>query len=147
MEIHIFEAWGPSQPTAKSHKWDWSRQLINILHVNVKVIKSERMQWIMFWTRSRDSVVGIPTGYGLDYRGVGVWAPVGPRIFSSLRRPDRLWVPPNLLSNGYRGLFPGGKVAGAWSSLTSSYCRGKKNVNPLLKSLISQSKFERVTGY
>jgi hypothetical protein len=52
---------------------------------------------------SRDSVVGIATGYGLDDRGVGVRFPVESRIFSSPRRPDRLWGPPNLLSNGYRG--------------------------------------------
>jgi hypothetical protein len=31
---------------------------------------------------SRDNVVGIATGYGLDDRGVGVRAPVGSRIFS-----------------------------------------------------------------
>jgi hypothetical protein len=30
--------------------------------------------------RSRDSVVGIETGYGLDYRGVGVRVPIGSRI-------------------------------------------------------------------
>jgi hypothetical protein len=41
---------------------------------------------------AKDSVVGIPTGYGLDARRVGVRVPVGARIFSS--RPDRLWVHP-----------------------------------------------------
>jgi hypothetical protein len=39
---------------------------------------------------SRDSVVGIATVYGLDDRGVEVRVPVESRIFSSLRRPDRL---------------------------------------------------------
>jgi hypothetical protein len=51
---------------------------------------------------SRDSVIGIVTGYGLNDGGVGVQAPVGSRIFSP-RRPDWLLGPPNLLSNGYRG--------------------------------------------
>jgi hypothetical protein len=57
--------------------------------------------------------VGIATGYRMDDRGVGVRVPLGPRIFSSPRCPDRLWGPPNLLSNGYRGaLSPGVKRPG-----------------------------------
>jgi hypothetical protein len=56
-------------------------------------------------TGSRDSSVGIETGYVLDDRGVGVQVPAGARVFSSPRCPDRFWGPPSLLSNGYRGLF------------------------------------------
>jgi hypothetical protein len=36
------------------------------------------------------SRAGIATGYGLDDQGVEVGVPVGSRIFSSPRRPDRL---------------------------------------------------------
>jgi hypothetical protein len=50
--------------------------------------------------------------YGLDGRGVGVRVPVGSRIFSSPRRPDRFWGPPSLLSIGYRGSFAGVKRPG-----------------------------------
>jgi hypothetical protein len=57
---------------------------------------------------SRDGVVGIATGYGLDDRRVRVRFPEGSRIFCSPRHRDRLWSPPNLLSNGYQGLFPRG---------------------------------------
>jgi hypothetical protein len=53
-----------------------------------------------YYNSSRDSVVVIATGYGLDDRGVGVRVPVESRIFSSPRRPDRLWGSPNW------GLFP-----------------------------------------
>jgi hypothetical protein len=61
---------------------------------------------------SRDSSVGIATGYWLDDQGVGVLFPVGTRIFSSSGLPHLLWDPLGLLSNGYRGFFPGDEVAG-----------------------------------
>jgi hypothetical protein len=52
--------------------------------------------------RTRDSVAGIATGYGIDDRGVGVRAPVGSRIFSTSSRPA---LGPN---HPHRGLFPQG---------------------------------------
>jgi hypothetical protein len=60
-----------------------------------------------------DSSVSIVTDYGLDDQGVSVRVPVRSRIFYSPRRPDRLRGPPYLLSNGYRGLFPGVKQTGS----------------------------------
>jgi hypothetical protein len=66
-----------------------------------------------FQYKSRDSAVVIATSYGLDDWGVGVRVLVESRIFSSPNRSDRLWGPPNLLSNGYRGtLSPGVKRPG-----------------------------------
>jgi hypothetical protein len=56
-----------------------------------------------------DSAIGLANGYGLDDQGwVRVRVPVGSRIFTSLCRQGRLWVPLNLLYNGYRGLFTRG---------------------------------------
>jgi hypothetical protein len=50
---------------------------------------------------SRDRSVSIATGYWLDDRG-SIHGN-GKRFISSPQRPDRLWGPPRLLSNGYRG--------------------------------------------
>jgi hypothetical protein len=38
---------------------------------------------------------------------------LGQEIFSSPKRPDRLWGPRSLLLNGYRGSFPGVKRPGS----------------------------------
>jgi hypothetical protein len=57
----------------------------------------------LFAIMSRDSVVGIATAYWLYDAGVGVRVPVGSIIFSSQYRRNRLWGPPCLLSNEYRG--------------------------------------------
>jgi hypothetical protein len=65
----------------------------------------ERIIFIRIWEldKSRDSAVGIATGYRMEDQRVGVRVPVRARIFTSPCSPDRLWDPPNLISNGYRG--------------------------------------------
>jgi hypothetical protein len=64
---------------------------------------------------SRDNVVGIATGYGLDDRGVGVPVPVGSRILSSLLHVVQTGSGAHVASYpmGIGGSFPGGKAAGA----------------------------------
>jgi hypothetical protein len=74
------------------------RLLSNKLQINITQI--------IPYSKSRDRAVSIATGYGLDNRGVGVQVLVGSRIFSSPCRPDQLWGAPNLLPNGYQGIFP-----------------------------------------
>jgi hypothetical protein len=53
-----------------------------------------------FYSKRITHGAGIATSYGLDNREVGVRVPVRSRILSSPSRPDRLWSPPSLLSNG-----------------------------------------------
>jgi hypothetical protein len=67
---------------------------------------------IPYHSRCYDSAVGLVTGYGLDDEGVGVRVPAEERILTPFP-PGRFWGPPSLLWNGYRGLFPRGKAAGA----------------------------------
>jgi hypothetical protein len=86
---------------------------------------------------SSSSAVGITTGYGLDKRGFEVQVPVGSRVLTSPYNPDRPWSPPNLLSNGYRGLFPRGKTAGREAGYSpSSSAKVKKSVGPYIHSPI-----------
>jgi hypothetical protein len=64
---------------------------------------------LMSLSGSRDSAVGIATGYGLDEGGVGVRVPIGSRIFASSCRPDRLCPPPHppVCPMSTVGPFPG----------------------------------------
>jgi hypothetical protein len=47
--------------------------------------------YVSVFRSSRDSTVGISTGYGMEDRGVGVRVHVGSRIFSSPHCADRFW--------------------------------------------------------
>jgi hypothetical protein len=48
------------------------------------------------YKRSRDTAVGMATGYRQDSRGVGIRVPERSRIFSSPCRPGHLWSPYSL---------------------------------------------------
>jgi hypothetical protein len=49
---------------------------------------------------------------------------------TSPHSPNWFWGRPSLLSNGYRGSFPGGKAAGAWSwPFIYNHCRVKESVD------------------
>jgi hypothetical protein len=89
-----------------SKRHQGSNQLLHIT-INLRLIF-----YLISYTVNWDNAVGIATGYWIDEGEVGVRVPVGSRIFTS-GRPHQLWGPPNLLSNGYRELFPGAKAAGA----------------------------------
>jgi hypothetical protein len=68
------------------------------------------------WQSSLHNAVDIVSGYGLDDRGAGVLAPVWWRISSSPCRPDQLWGPHSLLSNGYREtIYSMGEATRLWS--------------------------------
>jgi hypothetical protein len=71
-----------------------------------------KLRTILALPRSRDSVVSIATGYGLDDRWVGFRVPVGSRISSSPRRPDQLWDSSNLMKWVSGPLSPGVKRLG-----------------------------------
>jgi hypothetical protein len=71
---------------------------------------------------SRGSSVSTVFNYELDDRVIEVRSPGEAKgFFLYSLCPERLWVPPSLLCNGYRGSFP---RAGSWRwPFTPIYCR------------------------
>jgi hypothetical protein len=83
-----------------------NNQTLSLLIGSSNAKHRDRQTFVLFYVlfhMSRDSSVGVATGYWLDGREAGVRIPVGSRLFSSPRRPHRLWSPHSLLSNAYRG--------------------------------------------
>jgi hypothetical protein len=74
-------------------------------YTQVEVLLRDIFVSVFIKEGSRDSAVGIVTGYGLGEGGVGVWVPVKSIVFSP-RRPYRLRGQPKLLYSGYQGLSP-----------------------------------------
>jgi hypothetical protein len=109
---HFFENLSPRKNSGShtKHFYCHSRlinpqdpMLILLMTLNSNTIWWDGFQKYKSHSRSRDNALG----YGLDDQ----WfeSRQGLRIFLSPPRPDRLWGPSSLLSNGYQGPFPWGK--------------------------------------
>jgi hypothetical protein len=78
---------------------------------------------VTFIGGSRDSVVGIMTGYGLDGRGIGVWFLAGTRTFLHIIQ-TRTGAHSVSFSVGIRASFLGCKAVASWNCpLASIQCR------------------------
>jgi hypothetical protein len=81
---------------------------LNTLHFHIRSLKIARKmrQYEMVQLVEVTGVVKPVAGYGLDDLMIGGSSPGRSlEFFSSPPRPDRLWGPPSLLSNGYEGPF------------------------------------------
>jgi hypothetical protein len=78
-----------------------SKVSLKLFYYNFQ-IKDQIKSYFMSWGSS----VSIVTDYRLDDRGS--IPDTGRGFFFLPLRPDRLWGPPSLLSNGYQGSFPWG---------------------------------------
>jgi hypothetical protein len=106
-------------------EWRYSSTVLDLSNIHRRVVSFTHLPFYPRYPvdmKSRDGVVGIATGYRLDDREVGVRVPVGSKIFSSPRRPERFWGPSSLLSNGYRGWAP----EPAWTLWRKTSCPWQK---------------------
>jgi hypothetical protein len=85
-----------------------------LLLLPMSLLRWTESQYLQTHTLSSRTIsfIGVANDYGLEGREVRFRFPVAARIFCSPSRPDRLWDPPNFLSNAYRGLFPRGYNSG-----------------------------------
>jgi hypothetical protein len=81
--------------------------------VNNKYISSPfSLSLFLFFFSFSIPGTGIETGFWLDYREAGVRVPEMSRFFSALQRPNRLYNPHTLLSNGFRMFIPRTEMSG-----------------------------------
>jgi hypothetical protein len=100
-----------------SWKWCWIKRLVILLHASLILLQNGvpvavKLDWII--KDCQDSWDGIAMGWMVQ-------VPFPERQdFSLLHSVQTPWGRPSLLSNGYWGCFPRGKVAEVWNwSLTS----------------------------
>jgi hypothetical protein len=97
---HCLEIWGGAKPTCTLFIGTF------FSFSPVALVATMHFYLGLHSLRSRVSVVGIATGYGLDDWRFGVRIPVGSRIFCSPNRPDRLWGSAHPPIQWVLGLFP-----------------------------------------
>jgi hypothetical protein len=85
--------------------------LSNLVNLYFLFFLFSSISYNIYFDKSRDSAVGIVTGYGLDGLGVRVRVPVRNRFFFSLRRPVHTGSGAHqaFYRTGTEGSFPGFK--------------------------------------
>jgi hypothetical protein len=100
---------------------DWSRgeswNECTSSHENISFFYSSANNYNRLIEITMPSSSSIVSDYGLDDRAIGIRSPAGAKGF--FLYPDRLWGPPSLLYNGYRGVLSPGVKRGRGVTLTT----------------------------